>query len=155
MTCIFLNSRILTTASPRKGQCITKIFAPLMLFCQPKEKSFDPVYFSYVIFPIKQTTFGISVVIIRDSVLPLEITARVAVEAASSTSCWRPLTLSPQPGNKCCVTLRIMELGMRTFKYDNQSDPTIRQLQHSVNDGAGAALAGRAADCEARYMPRQ
>ncbi len=91
----------------------------------------------------------------RDSVLPPEITARVAVEAASSTLCWRPLTLSPQPENKCCVTLRIMELGMRTFKYDNQSDPTIRQLQHSVNDGAGAALAGRAADCEARYMPRQ
>ena len=41
-----LNSRVLTIASPRKGKCMTKILDLLIGSCQPKEKSFDPMYFS-------------------------------------------------------------------------------------------------------------
>ena len=52
-------------ASPRKGKCITKTFDSPIFPCHPKEKSFDPTYFSYATFPTKHTIFGNSTFIIR------------------------------------------------------------------------------------------
>jgi hypothetical protein len=40
---------------------MTKILEWLIGSCQPKEKSFDPMYFSYETLPMKHTTGGFSV----------------------------------------------------------------------------------------------
>lgn len=54
---------------PRRGECITNTFVPKMPFCHPYEKSLKPIYFSYVILPMKQTTLDFCNLMVEHSLL--------------------------------------------------------------------------------------